>query len=116
MVLSPLSGRGGALSIIATTMSALHFTVPQLGPLTLTLVSFFLPARGFGHKPNVGCGPLFTFEVLLRPGSGGAPVRVRPVPVAVCVLLSGAGPPGLLRGRWRSAAVLLPSSGGRAGF
>ena len=54
--------------------------------------------------------------LLLCPSVGVRPCSGAPWPWAVCVLLSGAWPWGLLPGVGRSAAVPLPSSGGRAGF
>ena len=58
----------------------------------------------------------FTFQGLTSPLVGARPCSGARWPWAVCLLLSGAGPPGLLRGRWRSAAVRLPSSGVVLGF
>ena len=51
-----------------------------------------------------------------RLGRGRALVRVRAWLGLVCVLLSGARLPGLLRGVGRAAAVPLPSSGVTLGF
>ena len=50
---------------------------------------------------TMACG--FTYEFLLRPSVGVRPCSGAAWLGVVCVLLSGAGPPGLLLGRSRAA-------------
>ena len=63
---------------------------------------------------TMACG--FTNQFLLRPSVGVRPCSGAAWPGLFVLLLSGAWPWGWLPGVARSAAVSLPSSGGRAGF